>query len=156
MKRLNILKKLKYQLPRNTINTLYLSMIRSLMEYGIVLYFGLVTVLTQRLVHIQYQAAIICTGAIKNSSYEKLLFELGWPSISERARSLKLTLLTRHWTVWLHHVSPIYSSRNMLPLIVINIRRLPVIIPPFCRTKRANSAFIPSSCRMWNTLPAEL
>jgi hypothetical protein len=79
MKRLNILKKLKYQLPRNTINTLYLSMIRSLLEYGIALYFGSVMVLTQRLERIQYQAAIIWTGAINNTSYENLLC----PSISE-------------------------------------------------------------------------
>jgi hypothetical protein len=66
-------------------------MIRSLMEYGIALFGGNDNALNKKLECVQYQAALIVTGAINKTSYEKLLLELGWPLMKDRANFQKAT-----------------------------------------------------------------
>ena len=49
--------------------------------------------------HIQYQAALIMTGAWKGSNRNKLYGELGWESLSDRRWSCSLNGLTPNYLI---------------------------------------------------------
>ena len=79
-------------LSRKTLDQLYKITVRSVIEYGIQVYFH---TLKQsdiaRLEKLQYNAAKIVTGALPFSSKEKLNQELGWETLNVRAEYLGLT-----------------------------------------------------------------
>ena len=78
-------------LQQNTLNLLYKLSVRSLIDYGIVVFDpNLKNSDLDRLEQIQYQAAKICTGALHLSSKEKVNEKLGWTSIKTRADFLGL------------------------------------------------------------------
>ena len=157
MKRVNTLKYFKLKLPRKTLHTIYITMIRSLVDYGIVLFSGQSAALMKNLERIQYQSALIITGAIKNTSYARLLVELGWQRIEDRACFMKVSLFYKA----LNGLLPPYMSNLIVnkctrDLIGVRLRRPLALIPPFYRTDHGLNSFIPSACRLWNDLPAPL
>ena len=77
-KRFNLLKRFKYRLSRETLTKLYKSFIRPVMEYADVLWDGCSFSLSDLLEHVQYQSAIVVTGAMKGTSRARLLEELAW------------------------------------------------------------------------------
>ena len=86
----NILRKLKFRLPRKTLEKLYLQMIRPILEYCDVIFDGCGIVQTQRLESVQYDAARTVLGALPTTSRVSLLDELGWETLSARRNSHKL------------------------------------------------------------------
>ena len=83
-KRLNLLKGLKYIVHRETLNRLYKSLTRPLMEYGDVLWDGSTDGGGDLLEFVQYEAAKIVTGAMKGTSRQSLLHEIGWEDLKTR------------------------------------------------------------------------
>jgi hypothetical protein len=53
-------------------------MIRSVLEYGCVVFGELPSLASDKLEIMQYRAGVAVSGAIRNSSYEKIRSELGW------------------------------------------------------------------------------
>ena len=92
-KRVNILNHLKYKLDRKTLETLYISYIRPLLEYGDVVWDNCNSALSDCLELIQKRAGRIITGAILRTSTEVLYKELGWTSLKERRKASRLGLL---------------------------------------------------------------
>ena len=68
LKRLNILRLLKYKLNRSTLVCLYKSLIRPLMEYGDVIWDNCTEGEASLLESIQYECARVVTGAIKGTT----------------------------------------------------------------------------------------
>jgi hypothetical protein len=75
--------------PRSTLIVLYFSMIRSVLDYGCQVYCSLSTANSEKLEQLQYKAGLIVTGAIQGTSYEQILVELGWTTLSERCKFFK-------------------------------------------------------------------
>ena len=63
-----------------------------------------------RLESIQYNAAKICTGALKHTSHVKLLSELGWTTLADRRKYFKLVLFYKMY----NNLTPPYLS-NLVP-----------------------------------------
>ena len=76
--RINIMRKLKFQLDRKSLQTIYFSFIRPLLEYGDVIWNNLADYEAKELEKIQYEAARIVSGSTKLVSIEALLKETGW------------------------------------------------------------------------------
>ena len=94
-KKLAILRSVKF-LQRNTLDLLYKLTVRSLIDYGLVVFgSNLKCSDLERLENIQYRAAKICTGALHLTSKEKLNLELGWSSIKSRVDLLGLCLFQK-------------------------------------------------------------
>ena len=73
------MRKLKFQLDRRSLQIIYFSFIRPLLEYADVIWDNC----------FQYdEAARIVTGAIKLVSINKLLKETGWESLSTRRKKI--------------------------------------------------------------------
>ena len=68
------------------------TLVLPVIEYGSILYDNCTFLLKQRLESLQRKAAVICTGAFINTSYEKLLDELGWNKLEERRTFARRTL----------------------------------------------------------------
>jgi uncharacterized protein YuzB (UPF0349 family) len=69
------------------------SMILSVIDYGCQVYCGLTAADVNRLEQLHYRAGIIITGSIKNSSYAKIVTELGWTTLSERRNYVQACLM---------------------------------------------------------------
>jgi hypothetical protein len=92
--RLNILRKFKFLLRRDTLNTLYVSYIRPTLEYNSAVWNGLTTADEDRLEKIQLEAARIITGLTLYTSRESLYRETGWQTLATRRRNLVPNYLT--------------------------------------------------------------
>jgi hypothetical protein len=81
-KRLSILNRFHYTLPRNTLERTYLTMIRPVLEYADIIYDNTTFEYKQKLEHIQRRAGLTCTGAYRHTEHRTLLKELCWSSLS--------------------------------------------------------------------------
>ena len=90
-KTIGILRKLQNTLPTSSLLIIYKSFIRPHLDYGDIIYDQLYNAsLQKKLESIQYNAAVAITGAIRETSKEKLFEELGLDSLQHRQWYRKL------------------------------------------------------------------
>ena len=82
--RINVMRKLKFQLSRKSLHIIYFSFIRPLLEYAGVVWDNC----TQYEANELDEAARIVSGATKLVSIEKLLKEVGWDTLSCRRKTI--------------------------------------------------------------------
>ena len=91
-RKLSVLRRVRY-LQRSTLDLLYKITVRSVLDYGLVIFYNSLNQISKkRLDQLQYNAAKLVSGALHLTSRVKLETELGWESISKRAEFLGLTL----------------------------------------------------------------
>ena len=106
-KSINVLRKLRFHIPRHSLITIYKSFIRSQLEYADVIYDQpSIATFSDRLESIQYNSALAITGAVRGTSKEKLYKELGLEYLSSRRWFKRLCffkklLKTKHLIIWL-------------------------------------------------------
>lgn len=89
---LGSMKKLKFKLKRKTLNHIYISYLRPLLEYAALVWDNCAQYEKDSLEKIQYEAARIVTGLTRSVSIERLLREIGWVNLSDRRKMQKLLL----------------------------------------------------------------
>ena len=95
-------------MSRSTLDLLYKLTIRSVLDYGLAIYFHTLKVTEiARLNQIQYRAAKLCTGALHFTSQAKLENDLGWETIATRADFLGLNLFQK---IHLHQTRPLIKK----------------------------------------------
>ena len=150
-KRMFILHTYRNILPRSSLECIYTSMIRPVLEFGDVLYDSLSLSTVHALETIQRQAAVICSGAYRHTRHKNLLLELGWEPLAERRRYHKLCLfykiVHRIYPPYLHNLLQ-YNTQN-----TYNLRNPTTLIPRHTRLKSSFHSFFPSCTREWNNLP---
>ena len=110
-KTIGLLLKFQLMLPRHSLITIYKTFIRSHLDYGDAIYdHAFNESFHQRLESIQYNAAIAITGAIRETSSEKIFQELGLETLKSRRWFRKLYLFYEI----LHSKSPSYLF-NLIP-----------------------------------------
>ena len=110
-KRLNLLKGLKFKINRNTLDKLYKSLIRPLMEYADVVWDGCCENVSDLLESVQYEFARVVTGAMKGTGYQRLLEELAWESLKSRRSVHKLVLSFKI----VNNLTPSFLSDSLTP-----------------------------------------
>ena len=90
--RINVMRKLKFRLDRKSLETIYITFIRPLLEYGDVIWDNCTQYEKLELDKIQNEAARIVTGATKLVSINALYNEIQWDTLEKRRRDHKLTL----------------------------------------------------------------
>ena len=86
------MRKLKFKLDRRSLQTIYFSFIRPLLEYADVVWDNCTQYEVNDLEKIQNEAARIVSGATKLVSINSLLLETGWETLSSRRKKHKLQL----------------------------------------------------------------
>ena len=82
--RLNFLRALKFRVSRKSLEKIYISYIRPLLEYSDSVWDNCSPDSKKRLEAIHTEAARIIVGATKLCSIEKLLTDLGWETLQSR------------------------------------------------------------------------
>ena len=86
------MRKLKFTLDRKSLETIYFSFIRPLLEYADVVWDNCTQYEVDELEKIQIEAARIVTGATKLVSIDSLYTETGWETLASRRLNHKLLL----------------------------------------------------------------
>ena len=150
-RKLNILRSIKY-LNRKTLDVLYKLIVRSVIDYGLPIYYNnLRQTEMRRLSQLQYRAAKLVTGAFHLTSQVKLEAELGWESINSRSDMLGLTVFHK---IAINQTRPLV--KNCMPKISITYHNLrsegKFTQFKYVNAKYSNS-FFPYFSRLWNSLP---
>ena len=88
--RVNIMRRLKFQLDRKSLETIYMSFIRPLLEYASVVWANCTQYESEELQKIQNEAARIVMGATKLVSLESLDDDTGWEKLAKRRENISL------------------------------------------------------------------
>jgi hypothetical protein len=131
-------------------------MIRPVLEYGNILYDNCTLHQSEKLESIQRKAALICSGAYRHTEHKTLLSELGWEPLSIRRHIQKLTMYFK----MTHNLVPNYLS-SLTTNIKANItnyrlRNRDDRIIPKARTVMYQKSLLPSSTKLWNSMPAQV
>ncbi|XP_052763148.1 uncharacterized protein LOC128205494 [Mya arenaria] len=149
--RVNILRSLKFTLDRLTLETINMTFIRPLLEYGDIIFDNCTAGEKQELDKIQHEAARIVTGATKLVSIDKLYSDLNWQPLSDRRTNHKLIFMFKIKS----NISPTYLV-NLIPLRPAdpryNLRNSSDIPLIHCRSTLYYNSLVPSAIRAWNTL----
>ncbi len=93
--RLNSIRRISRVISRVVKESLYKALVLPVVEYGSILYDNCSFLLSQRLERLHRQAAVVVTGAFKNTSYVKLLTELGCENLESRRKLARLSLFKK-------------------------------------------------------------
>ena len=116
--RVNIMRKLEFKLDRKSLEIIYTSFIRPLLEYGDIIWDNCSQYEKQELDKIQTEAARIATGATRLVALSALCKEIGWDSLEKGRVNHKLTLFYK----MTHNLAPLYLS-SLVPQSISNITR---------------------------------
>ena len=154
--RINIMRKLKHNLDRKSLEIIYTSFIRPILEYADVIWDNCSQYEKQELEKIQHEAARIATGATKLVSIIELYKEIGWESLENRRYNHKLTLFYK----MINSLTPSYLSSMVPPLVSdttrYSLRNSNDIRIPSSRTQLFHDSYIPSVVEEWNKLPMHI
>ncbi len=118
-RRINIMRKLKYTLDRKSLEIIYLSFIRPLLEYADIVWDNCTQYEKDAVEKIQIEAARITSGATRLVSIDSLYTEICWETLEHRRHSHKLNIF--------------YKMKNGIsPTSLIDI------VPPEIDTSRYN------------------
>lgn len=151
-----MLRRLKFKADRKTLEVMYFSYVRPILEYADVIWDNCPEYLKDRLEQINYEAARIVTGVTKLTSLQILLKETGWETLRERRKNHKLILFhqmaNNNSPAYLSNLVPTnfgqshpYGTRN-----AGNMPHMPA------RTNYYHNSFLPSNVRLWNEIPINI
>ena len=152
-KRLNTMRRLKLVLDRKSLEIVYISFIRPILEYGDILWDNCTLYEKRELDKIQNEAARIVTGTTALVSLQSLYDEVGWESLQSRRSNHKLCLFFKMQ----HDLTPAYLSFLVPPSVSetsrYNLRNADDFTTIPCRSQQYYTSFLPSVVRDWNNLP---
>jgi hypothetical protein len=155
-KRLNLMLPLKYTLDRKTLETIYTTLVRPVMEYSIIVWGGTYDAHLAKLEEININAMRIITGATCNSNIAKLYNETSLPSIKDRRDVAMLKMFFKIK----NNQAPNYLQELLPPerheIVNYSLRTNRTIEPPFARLESLKRSFILYAIRLWNLLPLEV
>ena len=151
--RIYIMRRCKFLLDRRSLQTIYFSFIRPILEYADVVWNNCTKDEADELEFIQNEAARIVTGATRLVSIESVLVETGWEYLSERRKKHKLIFFYK----MKNNLCPEYLS-SLIPTTVGSSTSYSLCNANDIKTVHANSdlyykSFLPSTIREWNELP---
>ena len=154
--RVNILRKFKFILDRKSLEKLYFSFIRPILEYSDIVWDNCTDSLANDLEKLQIEMGRIVVGATKLISIDKLYQETGWEKLSARRYKHKLIKFFQMY----HRLTPLYLQ-DMVPSRVgdnvnYSLRNVDNIQAITCRTSLYANSFLPSVIQDWNRLPLEV
>ena len=154
--RINLLRRLKYSIDRKSLEKMFITFIRPLLEYGDIVWDNCTAQQKKTIESIQTEAARICTGATKLCSLDKLYKEIRWESLAERRKKHKLIAMYKI----INDISPEYL-KSLLPDQTLNqsnynLRTRENFITVPAKTQLYYNSFFPVTIREWNNLPSAL
>ncbi|MEW8544911.1 MAG: reverse transcriptase family protein [Candidatus Thiodiazotropha sp.] len=153
--RLNLMRGLKFKISRKSLEQIYISFIRPLLEYCDSVWDNASSESKKQLDAIHIEAARTITGATKLCAIDKLFADLGWESLQSRRNKHKLVIFYKI----MNGLTPDYLSDLVPPLIQdtthYNLRNSNDTQTLHANTNLYFNSFFPSTIRAWNDLPEQ-
>ena len=151
-----MMRKIKFSVKRKTLEQLYVSFLRPIIEYSSVVWDGCTELEKETIEKIQHEAARIVTGLTRSVSLENLYNEINWISLADRRQYSKLILTYKIRS----GLTPDYLS-NLFPTTVetntpYNLRNAEDFTVLNKRTELFSKSYVPSAISLWNSLPAAI
>lgn len=148
------MRKLKFSLDRKSLEIIYTSFIRPILEYADVVWGNAFQYELDLLDKIQNECARIVTGATRLVSIESLNTEVNWETLEQRRYNHRLILFYKIK----HGIAPEYLSASIPDQsnTRYNLRNSNDITGILARTTLYFNSFFPSTIREWNNLPLEI
>jgi hypothetical protein len=89
-KRINILRKFRFILDRKTLEKIYFTFVRPILEYADVIWDNMSISLNKKIENVQLEASRIVTGGTRLVSLNNLYMEIGWEKLKDRREKHKL------------------------------------------------------------------
>ena len=115
---IGIMRKLKYVFSRRSLNQIYISYVRPILEYSCIVWDGCTVEQWESLQKLQNEAARIVTELTKSVTLERLYQECGWQSLQERRTNQKMKFMYKA----VNGLVPSYIS-DLIPPTVSNVSR---------------------------------
>ena len=150
-RKLSVLRRVRY-LQRSTLDLLYKTTIRSVIDYGLAVYYQDLKQTDQKKFNkLQYNAAKLVTSTLHYTSQEKLEVELGWETITNRADCLGLSIFHK---IYRNETRPLIKT--CMPQY--NLRKVdedsnPTYVQFPYHNKKYSKSFFPFYTKQWNRLP---
>ena len=153
-KRVTIMRQLKFRLDRKSLETIYTSFIRPLLEYADVIWGNATKFELDELDKIQNECARIASGSTRLVSLENLSNEINWEPLEERRYIHRMVLFFKMQ----NGQTPDYLSSIIPPTANnrYNLRNTNNIPGIYARTTQYYNSFFPTAIREWNNLPSEV
>ena len=149
-KRIIVMRKLKFVLDWKALETIYLSFIRPILEYGNTIW-DKCTQYEKR----ESQSCSYISGATALVSLQSLYADICWESLQDRRTKHKLNLFFKMQ----NDLVPGYLATLVPPSVSeisrYNLRTANDFTSIHCRTQQYYSTFIPSAVREWTNLSEE-
>lgn len=154
-KRLGLLRVMRHSLDRKSLDKIYKSYIRPLLEYCDVVWDCIPEYLSDRLERVQFEALRIISGLTISCSKSKLLQETGYETLKIRRYKHRLTMLFK-----IRNNYYLNTLSQLLPDIPENmhqygLRNSENYHPYRCHTNSFRNSFFPSTVLDWNLLPEQ-
>ena len=155
-KRLSTLRPLKFKLDKKSLEQLYFSYIRPIIEYADVVWDNCSKNDKLLLDKIQNEAMRIVSGATKSVSISNLYKELGWDTLGQRREKHRLIQYFKMF----HTQTPQYLS-NLIPQPVMNrstydLRNNTNLDIPLVNSDLYKNSFVPATTHLWNGIPQDI
>ena len=151
-KLLGMMRTLKFRLKRDSLNQIYVSFLRPVLEYASVVWDNCTKREKENLEKIQIEAARIVTGITRSASLNNIYKEIGWLTLENRRKYQKLILIYKIISGLTHEIFP----RNVSTRTIYSLRNIHQIDSIACRTELLARSFIPSAVSLWNELPDDV
>ena len=143
------LRKLKYQLSKSTLDNLYCTYIRPLLEYGSEVWDDCSINDANRLEQVQLNEARIVTGLPVFASLHSLYYETGWEILADRRKRRKLILIY----IIVNRDAPSYPTdffpNRVNDIHTYNLRNRSDFEISFSRFCSYDTSYFPSTLRLW-------
>ena len=148
------IKLLKFKINRKSLEIFYFSFIRSVMEYGDVLFAGASAKDLEKINKIELEAMRVVTGTTYRCSSALLKLECGWENISQRRNNHVLILLFKVMKGDAPNgLKKIFYDLSYVPE-KYNLRKI-ILRISYCRTSQYKQSFFPLAIKQWNSLSYE-
>ena len=153
--RLNIKRAFKFKIDRQSLERMYISFVRPVLEYGGPIWDNCNKEEKSNLESVQIEAMRIATGATKLCSIEKLYKDTGWEKLQTRHYKQKLQMFYKR----VNRIGPNYLNNFVPPFVQDNshysLRNARKVSTIRRQSKLHYYSFLPSSIRDWNSLSEE-
>ena len=151
-KRLDIINSVSLTLSRHTLDILYKTYVRSILEYSDILFCNSTQDNLDKLNKVQKRAGKIVSGAIRGISSDVLFSELSWETLESRRDKRMLTL----YSDITHDRAPSYLNTHIPQTVQertqgrYNLRNNNNLSQPTFRTETYRNSYFPTMATIWN------
>jgi hypothetical protein len=155
-KRVDVLRGLMYRLDRKSLEKIYMSFIRPLLEYSSVVFGNCTGMEKAKLEGVQLAAARVVLGATRGTSHAKMYKDLGWMNLEERRKKQRIKTFFK---IMKDKKTP-ESLKSLIPMqtaerTVHRVRSKDKLSQPLAKTVAFYDSFFPATTKEWNELTPE-